>query len=156
MVRKILIVDDDQITRVLLKTFLEKNQYEVMAAHNGDSFMHEFNTHAEQLSLVILDVMLPDTDGFALCRAVRRKSGVPVIMLTAGADETERIAKLEPGADDYLAKPYNPRELLARIKAVLRCAAVEAPAAVRSYRFVGKAVRCSGYVFAADVSVGHA
>ena len=156
MVRKILIVDDDQKTRVLLKTFLEKNQYEVMVAHNGDSFMQEFHAHAEQLSLVILDVMLPDTDGFALCRAVRRKSGVPVIMLTAGADETERIAKLEPGADDYLAKPYNPRELLARIKAVLRRAAVEAPAAVRSYRFVGKAVRGSGYVFAADVSVGHA
>jgi DNA-binding response OmpR family regulator len=137
MVRKILIVDDDQKTRVLLKTFLEKNQYEVMVAHNGDSFMHEFNAHAEQLSLVILDVMLPDTDGFALCRAVRKKSDVPVIMLTASADETDRIVGLELGADDYLAKPYNPRELLARIKAILRRAAIDIPAAARYYRFVG-------------------
>ncbi|MFL6672211.1 MAG: response regulator [Massilia sp.] len=137
MVRKILIVDDDQKTRVLLKTFLEKNQYEVIVSHNGESFLHEFNAHAEQLSLVILDVMLPDTDGFALCRTVRRKSDVPVIMLTASADETDRIVGLELGADDYLAKPYNPRELLARIKAILRRASIDQPAAARYYRFVG-------------------
>jgi two-component system OmpR family response regulator len=137
MTRKILIVDDDQKTRVLLKTFLEKNQYDVMLAHNGASFLAEFAAHADQLSLVILDVMLPDTDGFALCRSVRKKSDVPVIMLTASADETDRIVGLELGADDYLAKPYNPRELLARIKAILRRASIDAPPAVRYYRFLG-------------------
>ncbi|MFX7621157.1 response regulator, partial [Acinetobacter baumannii] len=79
-----------------------------------------FQRFADELSLVILDVMLPDTDGFALCKAVRRKSNVPVIMLTASSDETDRVVGLELGADDYIAKPYSPRELLARIKAIHR------------------------------------
>ena len=134
--RKILIVDDDQKTRELLKTYLEKNQYEVILSHNGESFLAELHAHADQLSMVILDVMLPDTDGFVLCKQVRLRSNVPIIMLTASSDETDRIVGLELGADDYIAKPYSPRELLARIKAILRRSAVEAPAA-RYYRFVG-------------------
>jgi DNA-binding response OmpR family regulator len=113
-------VDDDQKTRLLLKSYLEKNQYEVVLAHNGDSFMAEFQRHADQISMVILDVMLPDTDGFALCREVRQRSNVAIIMLTASSDETDRVVGLELGADDYIAKPYSPRELLARIKAILR------------------------------------
>jgi DNA-binding response OmpR family regulator len=136
MARKILIVDDDQKIRVLLKTYLEKNQYEVILAHNGESFLAEFQNYAEQLSLVILDVMLPDTDGFALCKTVRQRSNIPIIMLTAGSDETDRIVGLELGADDYIAKPYNPRELLARIKAILRRSATELPS-TRYYRFNG-------------------
>jgi len=135
-VRKILIVDDDQKTRVLLKTYLEKNQYEAILAHDGESFLAELHAHADQLSLVILDVMLPDTDGFVLCREVRQRSNVPIIMLTASSDETDRVVGLELGADDYIAKPYSPRELLARIKAILRRAAPVLPA-VRYYRFVG-------------------
>jgi DNA-binding response OmpR family regulator len=135
-VRKILIVDDDQKTRLLLKTYLEKNQYEVILAHDGASFLAELNARADQLSMVILDVMLPDTDGFALCKQVRRQSNVPIIMLTASSDETDRVVGLELGADDYIAKPYSPRELLARIKAILRRAAAETQAA-RYYRFVG-------------------
>ena len=137
MARKILIVDDDQKTRVLLKTYLEKNQYEVILSHNGESFLAELKSHADQLSLVILDVMLPDTDGFALCKIVRRQSDVPIIMLTASSDETDRIVGLELGADDYIAKPYSPRELLARIKAILRRAGGEPAAAPRYYRFNG-------------------
>ena len=120
MTRKILIVDDDQKTRTLLKTYLEKNQYEVRLAHNGEAFLAEFQRYADELSLVILDVMLPDTDGFALCKIVRRKSNVPIIMLTASSDETDRVVGLELGADDYVPKPCNPRELLARVRAVLR------------------------------------
>ena len=120
MLRSILLVDDDQKTRLLLKTYLEKQQYEVHAAHDGGSFLSAFEILKAELSLVILDVMLPDTDGFTLCKTVRQKSKVPIIMLTASADETDRIVGLEIGADDYIAKPYNPRELLARIKAVLR------------------------------------
>jgi DNA-binding response OmpR family regulator len=135
--RKILIVDDDQKTRTLLKTYLEKNQYEVRLAHDGETFLTEFQRYGEDLSLVILDVMLPDTDGFALCKAVRRRSDVPIIMLTASSDETDRVVGLELGADDYIAKPYSPRELLARIKAIHRRTGIESSTAPRYYRFVG-------------------
>lgn len=118
--KTILAVDDDEKTRHLLKMYLEKNQYIVRLAHDGLSFRTEFERYRNELSLVILDVMLPDTDGFALCRMVRERSSVPVIMLTASADDTDRIVGLELGADDYMGKPYNPRELLARIKAIHR------------------------------------
>ncbi len=137
MPRKILIVDDDQKTRLLLKTYLEKNQYEVILAHNGESFLAELHAHEDQLSLVILDVMLPDTDGFALCRIVRQRSNLPIIMLTASSDETDRVVGLELGADDYIAKPYSPRELLARIKAILRRAGADPAPTVRAYHFNG-------------------
>ena len=135
--RKILIAEDDQKAGALLKTYLEKHQYEVTLAPDGLSFQSEFSRHAEQLSLVILDVMLPDTDGFALCKVVRRRSNVPVIMLTASSDEADRIVGLELGADDYIAKPYSPRELLARIKAIHRRAGIDVQATPRYYRFVG-------------------
>lgn len=135
--RKILIVDDDEKTRTLLKTYLEKNQYEVSLSHNGESFLVEFQRCADELSLVILDVMLPDTDGFALCKIVRQRSNVPIIMLTASSDETDRIVGLELGADDYIAKPYSPRELLARIKAIHRRMGIESIIAARYYRFLG-------------------
>lgn len=135
--RKILIVDDDQKTRTLLKAYLEKNQYETVMAHNGESFLSEFQIHADELSMVILDVMLPDTDGFALCKIVRQRSNVPIVMLTASSDETDRIVGFELGADDYIGKPYSPRELLARIKAILRRTGSEGPTAARYYRFLG-------------------
>ena len=120
MRRTILIVDDDQKTRNLLKAYLEKQQFVVRAMPDGNSFLLEFARCRNELCLVILDVMLPDTDGFTLCRALRQQSTVPIIMLTASADDTDRIVGLELGADDYIAKPYNPRELLARIKAIQR------------------------------------
>lgn len=138
MSRTILVVDDDLKTRNLLKTYLEKQQYEVRVAHDGASFIAEFERSKEALSLVILDVMLPDTDGFTLCQTVRKVSGVPIIMLTASADDTDRIVGLELGADDYIAKPYNPRELLARIKAIHRRMQLDSPAGpVRYLRFAG-------------------
>jgi DNA-binding response OmpR family regulator len=118
--RSLLIVDDDYKTRDLLKAYLERQQYEVFTAHDGASFLAEFDKRQRDLSLVILDVMLPDTDGFQLCQRVRSQSDMPIIMLTASADDTDRIVGLELGADDYIAKPYNPRELLARIKAIHR------------------------------------
>jgi glucose/mannose transport system substrate-binding protein len=138
MNRTLLVVDDDQKTRNLLKTYLEKHQYAVRVAHDGASFMAEFERFKDELSLVILDVMLPDTDGFTLCQNVRKQSSVPIIMLTASADDTDRIVGLELGADDYIAKPYNPRELLARIKAIHRRMSLGAPEApVRCLRFAG-------------------
>lgn len=136
--RSLLIVDDDQKTRELLKAYLEKQQYEVFTAHDGASFIAEFEKRQRDLSLVILDVMLPDTDGFQLCQRVRSASDLPIIMLTASADDTDRIVGLELGADDYIAKPYNPRELLARIKAIhRRTSAHDSPGAARYYRFLG-------------------
>ncbi|GGB94385.1 response regulator [Pseudoduganella buxea] len=135
--RRILIVDDDQKTRTLLKTYLEKNQYAVDLAHDGATFLAEFNRSADELSLVILDVMLPDTDGFALCRTVRQRSNVPIIMLTASSDETDRVVGLELGADDYVSKPYSPRELVARIKAIHRRTGMDNTAAPRYFHFVG-------------------
>ncbi|WP_432722164.1 response regulator transcription factor [Jeongeupia wiesaeckerbachi] len=137
MTRKILLVDDDQKIRTLLKTYLEKNQYEVLLAHDGASFLAEFERSRNELSLVILDVMLPDTDGFALCARVRKSSTVPIIMLTASADDTDKIVGLELGADDYIGKPYNPRELLARIKAIHRRTGEATPTASRALRFAG-------------------
>ena len=136
--KTILAVDDDEKTRHLLKMYLEKNQYIVRLAHDGLSFRTEFERYRNELSLVILDVMLPDTDGFALCRMVRERSSVPVIMLTASADDTDRIVGLELGADDYIGKPYNPRELLARIKAIHRRSfATDTAGAPRYLHFAG-------------------
>ena len=134
MNRQLLLVDDDQKTRNLLKAYLEKQQFDVRVAHDGASFMTEFERYRDELALVILDVMLPDTDGFTLCKTVRSQSAVPIIMLTASADDTDRIVGLELGADDYIAKPYNPRELLARIKAIQR--RMQAPAANVAARFL--------------------
>ncbi len=113
------VVDDDDEIRSLLKSYLEKNQYQVRTADSGESFLAAFNP-TDDVDLVILDVRLPGADGFSVCRTLRTQSNVPVIMLTANSDEMDRIIGLEIGADDYLAKPFNPRELLARIKAIHR------------------------------------
>ncbi|MBM6550553.1 response regulator [Marinomonas ostreistagni] len=113
------VVDDDDDIRSLLKSYLEKNQYKVLTADSGEAFLADFDTSLG-VDLVILDVRLPGADGFSVCRSLRMQSHVPVIMLTANSDEMDRIIGLEIGADDYLAKPFNPRELLARIKAIHR------------------------------------
>jgi two-component system OmpR family response regulator len=114
----ILAVDDDIDIRTLLRQYLERHGYRVTAAADGRQMraaMAQF-----QFDLIILDLMLPGEDGLVLCRDVRATSNVPIIMLTAHGDEADRIVGLEMGADDYLPKPFNPRELLARIKSVLR------------------------------------
>ncbi|MBN8943499.1 MAG: response regulator transcription factor [Rhizobiales bacterium] len=114
----ILLVDDDGQIRQLVAKFLRANGFKVSAARDGYE-MREVVAHTT-VDLVILDVMLPGISGFDLCREIRAQSQTPVVMLTAKGDETDRIVGLEIGADDYLAKPFNPRELLARINAVLR------------------------------------
>lgn len=117
----ILIVDDDAEIRRLLAAFLTDSGYRVTTAANGNRVRETVVKGG--IDLVVLDVMLPDSNGFDLCRELRASSTTPIIMLTAKGGETDRIVGLELGADDYLAKPFNPRELLARIKAVLRRAA---------------------------------
>ena len=138
----ILIVDDDAETRGLLQEYLQKQGYRVSTAADGKALRAALVT--ARPDLLVLDVMLPGEDGLELCRDLRSRSNLPVIMLTARGEETDRIVGLEMGADDYLAKPFNPRELLARIKSVLRRARslpenLE-PEAVRSFRFAGWAL----------------
>ena len=117
----ILIVDDDPEIRRLLVDYLARNGFAALAAHDG----REMKTLLEKqvVDLVVLDLMLPDSDGLTLCRDLRanaRTQNLPVLMLTARGEETDRIVGIEMGADDYLVKPFNPRELLARIKTILR------------------------------------
>ncbi len=116
--KKLLVVDDDKEIRELLTEYLEKNGFSVSAAEEGNSMRQLMAS--SHYDLIILDIMLPGDDGFTLCKEVRAQSNIPIIMLTAGSDETDRIIGLELGADDYVGKPFNPRELLARVKAVLR------------------------------------
>lgn len=114
----ILIVDDDRGIRDELARFLRQHGFAVSLAEHGDAMRALLEK--ETFDLIILDVMMPGDDGMVLCRELRASSSVPIIMLTAVSEEIERIIGLEMGADDYLNKPFNPRELLARIKAILR------------------------------------
>ncbi|MGY4490461.1 response regulator transcription factor [Pseudomonas putida] len=119
--KTILLVDDDQEIRELLDTYLTRAGFTVRTTGDGQQFRQALNEAPADLA--ILDVMLPDEDGFSLCRWVRqhpRQAQMPIIMLTASSDEADRVIGLELGADDYLGKPFSPRELQARIKALLR------------------------------------
>ncbi|MCP5134245.1 MAG: response regulator [Gammaproteobacteria bacterium] len=114
----LLIVDDDPSLRELLGDYLGRNGFRVSSAADGRGLWAALER--ESVDLIILDLMLPGDDGLVLCRNLRARSRIPIIMLTARGDDTDRIVGLEMGADDYLPKPFNPRELLARIKGVLR------------------------------------
>jgi len=115
---KILLIDDDKKLGELLATFFKRFDMELVAATHPDEGLRQLE--AAQPDLVILDVMLPGQDGFDVCRTIRRSSNIPIIMLTARGEVTDRIVGLEIGADDYLPKPFEPRELVARIQNVLR------------------------------------
>ncbi len=114
----ILIVDDDPEICHLLRDYLEKNGFRATAVTNGKALWQTLDD--KQIDLVILDLMLPGEDGLELCRNLRARFDIPILILSALGEETERIIGLEMGADDYLPKPFNPRELLARIKVILR------------------------------------
>ena len=114
----ILVVDDDQEILSLLTAFFRRHAHEVTVAADGPAMFAALDAHP--IDLVILDVMLQGEDGFSLCRRLRAQGTLPVIMLTAMADHTDRVVGLEIGADDYLVKPFDARELLARVRAVLR------------------------------------
>lgn len=114
----ILVVDDEQRIIDLAKMYLDQDGYKVMSATDGVTALNKILE--ETPSLVVLDLMLPGMDGLEVCRRVRAESDVPIIMLTARSDDIDKIVGLELGADDYLTKPFNPRELVARVKAILR------------------------------------
>ena len=118
MAEHLLIVDDDKEICALLSQFMTQHGYRISVAHEGRSMMQMLDS--ARIDLVVLDVMLPGESGLSLCRRVRSSATIPIVMLTAVGSETDRIVGLEMGADDYLPKPFNPRELLARVRAVLR------------------------------------
>lgn len=114
----LLVVDDDREILSLVSSFLSRHGYRVSTARDGAAMMRVLDE--ARIDLIVLDLMLPGEDGLSLCRRLRATRRTPIVMLTAMGEETDRIVGLEMGADDYLAKPFSPRELLARIKAVLR------------------------------------
>lgn len=114
----ILMIDDEVNISDLARMYLSKEGFEVITAEDGNEGLRLFRERKP--TLIILDLMLPGVDGLEICRQVRKESSIPIIMLTARGDDIDRIVGLELGADDYLTKPFNPRELVARVKAVLR------------------------------------
>lgn len=118
MKNKILVVDDERNIVELIRLYLEKEDFETICAYNGSEAIEKFR--AESPDLIILDLMLPETDGWQVCREIRKTSQVPIIMLTAKSDTFDKVLGLELGADDYMTKPFEAKELLARVKAVLR------------------------------------
>jgi DNA-binding response OmpR family regulator len=117
-VTTVLVVDDEPIVRDVIVRYLRRDGFETLETGDGDEARRLLERNNP--SLVVLDVMLPGTDGLELCRWIRTRSDLPVIMLTARGDEADRIVGLELGADDYVTKPFSPRELVARVRAVLR------------------------------------
>ena len=118
MKKRILIVEDEESIREVCKRYLEREEYEVYTAVNGKEGWDLFLTH--QPDLIILDLMMPKKDGWELCEEIRQQSNVPIIMLTAKGEERDRILGLTMGADDYLTKPFSPRELVLRVQIILR------------------------------------
>jgi two-component system OmpR family response regulator len=135
----VLIVDDDREIRGLLAQYLEKHEFRTTAVAEGKEMRRVLER--AHVDLLVLDLMLPGEDGLSLCRELRSRSQLPIIMLTARGEDVDRIVGLELGADDYVAKPFNPRELLGRIKAVLRRSAHAprdpSPENVRGFSFGG-------------------
>ncbi|HOJ09968.1 MAG TPA: response regulator transcription factor [Clostridiales bacterium] len=115
---KVLVIDDDVNICELIRLYMEKEGYEVLAVYNGKKAIEEFSRFAP--NIVILDIMLPGADGWQVCREIRKISNIPIIMLTAKGETFDKVLGLELGADDYMVKPFEPKELVARVKAVLR------------------------------------
>lgn len=131
MAKTILVVDDEPEIVRLVRSYLERDGYRVVTAYNGEDAL--YSARHEKPDLVVLDILMPKMDGLEFTRRIRREQDVPIIMLTARAEETERIVGLEMGADDYVTKPFSPREVVARVRAVLRRAqpAPETPPILR-------------------------
>ncbi|GAB4471373.1 MAG: response regulator transcription factor [Anaerolineae bacterium] len=135
MAYKILVVDDEPQLLDTVRAYLESSGFTVVIAHNGREAL--FQSRHEKPDLIVLDLMMPEMDGWEASRLIRRESSVPIIMLTANVEDANKIAALEMGADDYITKPFNPRELVARVRAVLRRAYGDSAAEARVLRVGG-------------------
>lgn len=116
--KKILIADDNEDITDILSNYIEREGYESIIAVDGEQALEMFD--AEQPALVLLDIMMPKIDGYEVCRSIRKKSNVPIILITARGEDFERVMGLDIGADDYIVKPFSPNEVMARVRAVLR------------------------------------
>jgi DNA-binding response OmpR family regulator len=116
--RAVLIVEDEQSIAGIVRAYLERDGYGAVWVRSGEAAFEEIGRH--DVRLVVLDIGLPGIDGFEVCRRLRARSAVPILMLSARAEEVDRVAGLEAGADDYVVKPFSPRELVARVTAILR------------------------------------
>ena len=146
--RKILIVDDDRNICELLRLYIEKEGYTTAEAHDGEQAVELFNR--EQPALILLDIMLPKMDGWQVCREIRKSSDVPIIMLTAKGEVFDKILGLELGADDYVVKPFEAKEVVARIRAVLRRTGASDEDAVKEVRWDKLVINLTNYELIVD------
>ena len=146
--RKILIVDDDQNICELLRLYIEKEGFTTSEAHDGEQAVELFNR--EQPALILLDIMLPKMDGWQVCREIRKTSDVPIIMLTAKGEVFDKILGLELGADDYVVKPFEAKEVVARIRAVLRRTGASDEDAVKEVRWDKLVINLTNYELIVD------
>lgn len=140
---KVLIVDDDENIVELIRLYIEKEGFSTATASNGAEAIEKFKSEAP--SIVILDVMMPEMDGWQVCREIRRVSNIPIIMLTAKGETFDKVLGLELGADDYMVKPFETKELVARVKAVLRRSETKEATAEKEIVFPGLMVNLSNY-----------
>lgn len=140
---KVLIADDDAHIAELIKLYFEKDGFTTVVADNGKTAVELFKSEAP--SIVILDVMMPEMDGWQVCREIRRVSNIPIIMLTAKGETFDKVLGLELGADDYMVKPFEPKELIARVKAVLRRSDTKETTAEKEIVFPNLTINLSNY-----------
>lgn len=140
---KVLIVDDDEHIVELIKIYMDKEGFETVTANNGKKAVELFKSEAP--AIVILDVMMPEMDGWQVCREIRRVSNIPIIMLTAKGETFDKVLGLELGADDYMVKPFEPKELIARVKAVLRRSDTKETSAEKEIVFPNLTINLSNY-----------
>ncbi len=143
MPNKILIADDDRSIVELMRLYLEKEGYTCITAENGKVALEKFSR--ESPDLIVLDIMMPEADGWQVCREIRKSSSTPIIMLTAKGETFDKVLGLELGADDYMVKPFETKELIARIKAVLRRSETKPEVTTEEVTFPGLSVNLSNY-----------
>ena len=140
---KVLIVDDDLNICELLRLYLEKDGFDTVVANDGEQAIKVFEN--SKIDIIILDIMLPKLDGWQVCRRIRKGSQVPIIMLTAKGETFDKVLGLELGADDYVAKPFDAKELIARIKAVLRRSSADSLSSVKEVRYENLIINLTNY-----------
>lgn len=145
---KILVADDDLNICELLRLYLEKEGFEVVMAHDGEEAVAKFES--EKPSLILLDIMMPKLDGWQVCRQIRQKSDCPIIMLTAKGETFDKVLGFELGADDYVVKPFDAKEVMARVKAVLRRSGAGADTAVKEVHYDKLTINLTNYELIVD------